>query len=325
LSVSVKALPPEPAGFSGAVGTFSLTAEASGASVPAGDALTLHVTLRGTTRPGNMTDIALPDMPDFEVFKPEKHTFVDTTAKGILTRKKFNYLIIPREEGTKTIPPVTWVCFDPDKGAYQTIATEAIPVTVTKGKKVSKQQTRYLTQEDIREVGQDIRYIKTSTRIKHQSTEPHRNPIFFILFPVPFIIALFALLYRFQAAILKKDPSVHLRKKALSTAGTSLKKLSRDRESLQPTQAVSRIADIIETYITHRFGFAAAGKTLDELKEELSVFKVDRSVTENLIPFLEQLDSYRFGGSSADKTIVPTLLKSTYTLIGELERKEKKA
>jgi len=325
LSVTVKPLPPEPAGFSGAVGTFTLKAELSNNTVPAGDAITLHVTLYGTTRPGNMTDIALPDMPDFEVFKPEKHTYVDTTARGIATRKKFKYLIIPREEGDKTIPPISWTYFDPDNGRYKTITTDAIPVTVTKGKKGGKRQSRYLTQEDIREVGRDIRYIKTPSHIRHQSTEPYKNPLFFILFPIPFLISLFALLFRLQATVLKKNPSVELRKKALSSARASLKKLSKEIESLQPTPAIARIAEIIETYITHRFGFAAAGKTLDKLKEELSRFKVDASVTEDLIPFLESLDRYRFSGSTVDKGIVSTLLENTYRLIDSLERKENKA
>ncbi len=325
LSVTVKSLPPAPSDFSGAVGTFSLNAETSGDRVAAGDAITLHVMLRGTTRPGNMTDFSLPDLPDFEVFKPEKHTYVDTTAKGISTRKKFKYLLIPREEGERIIPPITWTYFNPNTGSYKTASTGQIPITVTKGKKGSKRQARYLTQEDIREVGHDIRYIKTPPRIRHQSTEPHKNPLFFVLFPIPFLIALFALLFRLQATVLRKDPAIQLRRKALSTAKLSLKNLLKDAESSQPVQTVSRIAEIIETYITHRFGFAAVGKTLDELKEELSHFNVEQSVTADLIPFLEELDRCRFGGSSVDKSIVAKLLENTRSLIDKLERKEKKA
>ncbi len=325
LTVNVLPLPPKPDDFTGAVGTFSLKASVNDNSIPANEAVTLTINLSGSTRPGNVTDIKLPDMPDFEVFTPEKHTYVDTTAKGISTRKKYKYLIIPREEGDKTIPPITWTYFDPNKGAYKTLSTDPITLTVTKGKKGGKRQARYLTQEDIREIGRDIRYIKMPNKLKRQSTEPHKNPVFIFLFPIPFLIALFALLYRLQATVLKKDPLVTLQKRALNKAKTALAKLNKEFATATPANAVSRIAEIIETYISHRFGFAAIGKTLDELKEELARFAVDQSVTETLIPFLEQLDIYRFSGSTPDKKAISELLEKTQLLIEKLEKKEKKA
>ncbi len=325
LSIDVIPLPKEPADFSGAVGTFSLKAEVSENKVPAGDAVTLNILLRGSTRPGNLTDIKLPELPDFEIFTPEKHTYVDTTAKGISTRKKFKYLLIPREEGEKTISPITWTYFDPGKAAYKTLATEPIPITVGKGKKGAKRQTRYLTQEDIREIGHDIRYIKTPVQIKHQSTKPYKNSLLFALFPIPFLIALFALLYRIQATILRKDPALRLRKRALSNASRALVTLKKEfSDTMAPSGAVSRIAEIIETYISHRFGFAAIGKTLDELKDELARLQVDQSVTDILVPFLTTLDSYRFGGTTPNKNSVNDLLEKTPALIEKLERKEKK-
>ena len=325
LSVTVLPLPPQPGGFTGAVGTFSLNASVNENKIPAGDAVTLNIEMRGSTRPGNITDIKLPDMPDFEIFTPEKHTYVDTTAKGISTRKKYKYLVIPREEGEKTIPPITWTYFNPDKGAYKTLSTDQITITVTKGKKGKKRLTRYLTQEDIREVGRDIRYIKMPQKLKHQSSEPHKNLLFVFLFPIPFLIALFALLYRLQATVLKKDPSMILRRRALHKAKSALAKLNKEFSTTTSANAVSRIAEIIETYISHRFSFAAIGKTLDELKEELTKLDVDQSVTDTLVPYLEQLDIYRFSGSTPDKKVSLELLERAKLLIEKLKRKEKKA
>lgn len=325
LSVNILSLPPQPDDFTGAVGTFSLKASVNAYKIPAGEAVTLNIDLSGSTRPGNVSDIKLPDMPDFEIFSPEKHTYVDTTAKGISTRKKYKYLIIPREEGEKTIQPIAWTYFNPDKGAYKTLSTDPITLTVTKGKKGKKRLARYLTQEDIREVGRDIRYIKMPKQLKHQSTEPHKNPLFIVLFPIPFLIALFALLYRLQATVLKKDPSIILKRRALRKAKVALAKLNKEFSTATPANAVSRIAEIIETYISHRFSFAAIGKTLDELKVELTKLDVDQSVTDTLVPYLEQLDIHRFSGSTPDKKAILELLEKGKLLIEKLERKEKKA
>ncbi len=325
LTVNVKPLPPPPSDFTGAVGTFSLNAKLSEHSVPAGDAVTLNITLRGSTRPGNMADIKLPDFTSFEVFKPEKRTSIDTTAKGISSRKQFKYLVIPQEEGDKIIPSVNWTYFNPQKGTYKTLSTGVIPSTVTKGKKGKKQSTtRYLTQSDIREIGQDIRYVKMTNHIKNQSLTPYKNPLFLILYPLPFLIALFTLLYRIQATALKKDPKVLLRKKALNTARVEVKNLKKEFSQNIPKHALTKIAEITEHYISHRFGFVAAGKTLEELKEELTKLNIENAVTDSLIPFLEKLDSYRFTGVSVDKNILLELLDKALSLIEELEKKEKK-
>ncbi len=325
VSLNVLALPPQPAGFSGAVGSFSIDAQISESTVPVGGAVTLRIDMKGNTRPGNMTDIKLPDLLDFEVFTPEKHVYIDTSSAGISTRKKLKYLIIPKEEGEKTLPSIKWIYFDPVKGVYKTIATKPISLTVTKGEKGTKQQLRYLTKEDIREIGRDIRYIKTATKLKHQSTEPYKNPLFFILFPVPFLIALFSLLYRIQANVLRKAPSIRLRKLALHTAKEAIKRLKKDFSTSIPVNAVSRTSEIIENYISHRFGFAASGKTLEELKEELSKLNVKRSITDALVPLLEKLDSYRFGRSTTDKQTLSEIIKKTEKLIEELEKEENKS
>ena len=326
LTINVKPLPQPPDDFTGAVGTFSLDASISENTVPAGEAVTLGIVLRGSSRPGNMADIKLPALDDFEVFTPEKQTSVDTTAQGISTRKKFKYLLIPREKGEKSIPPIAWTYFDPGKGTYKTLSTDPMTLTVTKGKKGAKRQsTRYLTQEDIQEVGRDIRYIKTPKTIKHQSLTPYKNPLFYILYAIPFLLALFAFLYRVQATILERDPKLRLRKKALSTARAAIARLQKEFSSGDRENAVSRVAEIVEQYITNRFGFAAVGKTLEELKEELTRRDIDKKVTDALVPYLETLDVYRFGGGSPDQKIVTNLLDEASRLIEELEREEKKA
>ena len=61
-------------------------------------------------------------------------------------------------------------------------------------------QNRYLTQEEIREVGKDIRYIKTGIKIKNQKERPYLEPLFYLLFPIPFIVFILSVLYRFQSS-----------------------------------------------------------------------------------------------------------------------------
>jgi hypothetical protein len=125
---------------------------------------------------------------------------VDTTGNGIVTHKTYKYLIIPKQEGVLTIPPLSWSYFDPAAKAYKTIRTDTLKLRVTKGAGGAAIQSRYLTQEEIRQVGQDIHFIKTGIKIKRQSVQQYKNPFFLLMYLLPLCIALFSLLDRKRIA-----------------------------------------------------------------------------------------------------------------------------
>ncbi|MBN1761423.1 MAG: BatD family protein [Chitinispirillaceae bacterium] len=324
VKIETRQLPPAPAGFNGAVGQFSLSAAADPLEVPAGEAVTLKVLLKGTTRPGSMGDITIPSRDDYELFTPEKQVSTDTGASGISTRKTYKYLLIPKNEGTLTIDPVTFTYFNPKSGEYTTASSSPITIIVTKGKGGKKEQTRYLTQEDIREVGRDIRYIKTNVDLKHQSRYPYRNPVFFLLFPLPLIMILLSLLYRFQSIHRDRNVAVSIRNKALAAALKQTARLKKEMSSLSPADFLGRLAVTIESYISRKFGFPATGRTLDELKEELLSRTTEEKTVADLTGFIEQLDGYRFGGVALDNVSREAILDKATTFLTGLEKGTKK-
>ncbi|MBD3321028.1 MAG: tetratricopeptide repeat protein [Chitinivibrionales bacterium] len=324
MAVTVTSIPPAPAEFSGSVGKFSLDATVEPESIPAGEAVTLKVGVRGNTRPGSVGEPALPDLPEFEIFSPEKHTYVDTTDKGLFSRKTYKYLAIPASEGEAIIPPVKLVYYDPDAGAFKTAASDTLRIAVTRGKGTKQSRSRYLTQAEIREVGTDIRYIKTGASLRNQPDKPYFNPIFFILYPIPFLIAVFSMLYKIQAGR-QKDITVTLRKKAMKTALRELQDVSVKSGSMSGTDLLGRIAAIIERYISHKFGFPATGKMLDELRLELVSRGVRSDIVNNLTMFIISMDEYRFGGSSLDESAKGSMIEKTKSFITDLEKSSAKA
>lgn len=161
VELDVKALPqPHPAGFSGAVGKFSLNASLSPQQVKANDAATLHLVVSGH---GNMKLMKAPgiDFPkDFEVYDPKENDKTVMSSLGNKGEVTFDYLIVPRHGGKYSIPPVEFVYFDTETAAYKTLTTDSFHIDVAKGsgtRTVSVQQ-----QEDLKELASDIRYIRTS-------------------------------------------------------------------------------------------------------------------------------------------------------------------
>jgi tetratricopeptide (TPR) repeat protein len=324
LSVRIKELPPPPAGFSGSIGKISLSASIDPQEIPAGEAATLKILVTAATRPGNVTDLPAPTIANCEVFSPEKHVQVDTTASGIATKKSYKFLLIPQEEGALTLPPIELSYFDPYAEAYKTASSGPLSLSVTKGKKGAKPQTRYLTQEEIREIGSDIRYIKTNIRVRTVSEKPYREPLFFLLYPIPFLIFFGALLYRVQIRHRVTHAAVHIRQRALRQAIKSFDLLKKKGAGTKAPEFLGAVAETIERYISQKFNFAATGRTLDELKTELLSRNADAAIVADLSSFIEQLDSYRFGGTTFDEKSRVSVLEKASAFLYSLEKTAKK-
>lgn len=323
LSVHVTQLPPAPADFSGAVGTFKVSASIDPKQVPSGEAATLSISISGNTRPGNIGDITLPQLTDCSIFAPEKHTTVDTTANGIATQKTFKYLIVPRQEGTVHIPSLGWAYFDPAAQAFKTLKTATLDLTVTHGTATPAMQSRYLTQEEIKQVGQDIRYIKTGIKIKKQTEEPYKNPLFIFLYALPFCMALFSLLYKIQSTRYEKDATLALRQKAVRSAMRKIAAMEKQASKLSVPDFLGKVSECLESFISHKFGFSATGKVLADLKSELIEHGTAETLAGELVSFLESMETYRFGGATLDGSSKTSMLQKTGGFIRELQKVKK--
>lgn len=160
VTVRVKPLPePRPADFHGAVGSFTMESSISGTDAKLNDAITMTVTLRGT---GNLNLAGEPviNFPQgIEKYDPKVTLRGGGTATGT---KVFEYLLIPRNTGTFEIPPVSYSVFDPRQGKYVTLRAGgfSVSVTGTPGQEEGAAPV-YIPGEDVKYLGQDIRYIRS--------------------------------------------------------------------------------------------------------------------------------------------------------------------
>jgi len=325
LILNVQTLPPSSKQFSGAVGTFSLKVTAAPLQVPAGEAVTFTINIRGNTRAGNIPDISLPQLTDCDILAPEKQISHDTTSKGIYCSKTLKYPIIPKQQGNLVIPSLSFTYFDPILGQYKTISSDSILITVTQGKATLQPSatSRYLTQEEIRQIGRDIRYIKSDIQIKNQTFKIYKSPLFFILYSLPFLIFISSLLYKLNSLKYKKDSSLILKQKALANAQKNLSILKKRAKSIPKEEFLSKIYNCIEDFITNKFGFSASGKTIDALKEELINKGLNQKIVDNLISFIESLDTYRFGGQNLESASIKEIIEKTEKIIKDIAKQKK--
>ena len=169
IKVNVMPLPEnKPESFKGAVGQFNLSSELNKATTKTNEPLSLTLNITGT---GNVTLLTVPELnlpAGMEKYDP-KSTDQVTRQNKISGKKSIEYLIVPRNAGKKEIPPVKFSYFDPNKKAYVTLSTPAYNINVEQG--TGEQSYAGMSKEDVKLLGDDIRYIKTSAPALQQKGE----------------------------------------------------------------------------------------------------------------------------------------------------------
>src|SRR5438067_9612849 len=118
--LEVKPLPPgAPANFSGAIGSFSMTAEANPKRVQVGDPITIKAAIAGR---GNFDRMSAPELSDERGWHkyPPSSNFKQDDDVGISGTKSFELVVSPNEK-LATIPPLVFSYFDPAKDRYITL------------------------------------------------------------------------------------------------------------------------------------------------------------------------------------------------------------
>ncbi len=132
INVTVKDVPKEnrPANYSGAVGNFQVRTEIEQKSTPVNQPLTVKLRFEGE---GNAKLIDLPPMnlpPELELYDTQADSKFFRDGKSY---KEFQLLVIPRQVGEFTVPPVSVSAFNPKTGQFYNQSTQEIKITATPG------------------------------------------------------------------------------------------------------------------------------------------------------------------------------------------------
>ena len=167
MSIEVLPLPERPTGFSGGVGQFSVKATLDQTEVKANDPVTLRITVSGT---GNMKLLKEPvvNFPqDFDKYDAKQNDETKLTSNGIEGSVTWEFLAVPRHQGSYDIPPVEFTYYDTRENAYRTLKTQGFKLNVAKGS--GNGHVISSDQQNIEQLNNDIHYIKTGDAVQRQS------------------------------------------------------------------------------------------------------------------------------------------------------------
>lgn len=128
-----------PAGWSGAVGRWRVSARTDAREGRVGDPLVVTLRVEGS---GNATLLPRPVLTVGwgDVVAEDERVVLDTTPTALGGAKEFSWLVTPRAEGAVIVPEIAYPFFDAAAGRYEVARTAPIPVRVRPGDLVTLQR-----------------------------------------------------------------------------------------------------------------------------------------------------------------------------------------
>lgn len=306
--------------FYGGVGDFSISSSINATDVTANDAVTIRVVLSGT---GNLKLVKTPEIKfpkDFDIYDPKvenKYTIKNGRQTG---NKVFEYLAIPRYAGQYTIPALDFQYFDTKSGQYKTISTEEYTLNVAKGQggEQANGSVSYVSKEDLRYVGQDVRFHATDHSLKAQDDMLFGTPLFYICLAVPvLLLILFALFRQKQNFDNANQGKVKVRK-AGSVASKRLKNAHKLMKDGRKDQFYDEMMRAIGGYLGDRLSIPVAELSKDNIAGALVSRNVPEDLSKDIIGLLNDCEFARFAPGD-DTGRMDRLYDEAVDAIGRIE------
>ncbi len=322
LTIRVEPLPPNPPdGFNGAVGKYAFTATMDKRTVQAGDPVTLRLTIAGT---GNVSLLTVPKpvLPaDLESYEPK--VSIDVTRDGgiIGGKKTAEYLLVPRNAGERTIDPVTFTYYDIAKRQYVRTSSEKFALTVTPGKEIAGANGVVASKEDVRLLGEDIRYLKLHPgEMQSLSETPWSGSAFYLFAFLPPFAFVGAFVYRMRMKAIYGDMPKFRFRQAGKEATRRLKQARRLLAQGNTESYHAEISKALLSYLEDKLHIEKSSLTVEEAVGRLQQRGIDEAVIAQLKNTVERAEFARFAPSADTSVARKELLDAVVATISAIEK-----
>lgn len=281
-----------PSSFSGAVGEFSINAKVDKTEVNVNEPISLKVEINGI---GNLSLVKIPEIKlpsGYEKYEPKVSDQISRTNK-VSGKKIIEYLLVPRLSGKSAIAPIEFSFFNPTTKSYVTLVTTSFNINVLRGDGTA--DISYLPKEEIKILGDDIRFIKTEIGSLEKQEE-------LLLFKKGFWAAVGLPLFALIGLITWKKRSDRLSgnvkllryQRAVKMARTRLKTAKGLIAENNQSAFYDEISKALFGYLEDKLQIPKADLTLESVLEKLRQKNVKEETLSTLKNCIEKCELVRF-------------------------------
>ncbi len=312
----------KPPNFTGAVGSYNLTANLDRNTAATGDAVTLHVKLAGRGNLKMVPDLALPQLPDFTIYSSKQAANARVMeGRWVGGEKAWEYVLVPKAPGEQTIPSLSFSYFDPERDRYELLTTPPLALKVARGADSGGAAAGLsgIGKQSLTRQGTDINFIKLSAGSLGPRPRPtYGSPWYYILLAVPIAINVGLLIYqrerRRQSSNVVLTRSRKARRLAMARLNGSLKAGRTD-----PRRFYDETAAALSGYLGDKFNLPEIARASDSLERTLLEKGVNAELVKETLGCLQECDFGRFVSASGAPDRMRELVRRTRSIIDTFE------
>lgn len=320
--VKVEVLPlPEqnkPASFNGAVGDFTFSSTINRTKVKTNEPVTIKLSVSGF---GNISLLNLPEVTlpaGFEKYEP-KLTESINRKNSISGSKSGEYLFVPRVVGKREIPPIEFSYFNPEKKKYITIKSDPVELNIGQGETIPSAEIT--DKEEVKQLGQDIYFIKTETDDLQKNEEYIiTKPAFWVMSAVPLIASMVLIGFKKRRDNLSGNVALMRYQKAQKVARNRLRSAKKFMDSNNHADFYTEISMALFGYLEDKLHIPKSEFTIERAVDILSTKNVKVEITDSLKCTANKCEFVRFAPGAEKSTAMNEIYNELSDLIINIEK-----
>ena len=291
ISIEVLAYPKKPpSDFTGAVGNFEINSWVDSNIAKVNEAVTFNVKIAGSGNIYNFNINPINFPQNMEVFPPTSTINRDEFRDEITGELNFEYILIPRLVGQFRINPIVLTYFDPNLDSFVTVRSNMTDIMVKPGENSESVLSKY-SKEDIKILGEDIRFIRTKIPSWYKSDSAAIPIWVWGVYFISFSMFIFPSLY-YKINHQKITTIQH--REAKNALYKSLKMLKQDADD-----PFSFTSSVIYQYFKSKLFLVSINLDPMTLEDHLKG-KIDNDLILKVITIVKLCDAGRYGPEAAE-------------------------
>ena len=312
----------KPPGFGGVVAEgLTLSMSADKQVVQVGEPVNLSVVMNGR---GNMKTVAPPALDGMEAFKVyESGSQSDVFKRSYIVsgRKKYDYVVVPREQGKLTIPAVELPYFDPVKKKYLVASSHPVHLDVQPGTQEEGRKIIYAgAGDDFEVISQDIRFIHPVPSAMTAPTGIGNVRWLLAAHALPLLVLAASVVVERRRRRYRSDVGLARSSRALREADRKLDAARKSFRDGRSEEGFAAVAGAVTGYFADKMNVAAAGLTVDTVGEFLGRRGVDSDTAAAVSSVLGECDAARFASGAAPGGHGETLAGRARDVVRSIEK-----
>ena len=232
---------------------------------------------------------------DFDKYDAKVTDKTRLTANGVEGNMVYDFLAVPRNQGSYTIPSVEFTYYDTSKNAYKTIKTQPFKLEVEKGDGSTGESEDFASQD------KDIHTIKLGKVEQHKANEMFFGSFGYWVSLLMPLIAFVVLLIVFHRRAIENADIVKKRSNRAGKIATKRLRLA-NKLMLQGKQGefYDEVMRALWGYMSYKLNMPAEKLNRDNIRETLARHFVDDATIEKFTTALDECEFERYAPGDDD-------------------------